>query len=301
MTRPLVPVGLVLAGFLGLTALPLARSQQPDPKPKAPSLPEGTKEFRDLRYGPHTERNTLDLFVPKSDAPLPLIVWVHGGAWQGGSKSGGNPALPYLARGYAVASINYRLSQHAVFPAQIHDCKAAVRLLRANAKKYNLNPDAFGVWGASAGGHLVALLGTGGDVKELEGNVGEHTGVSSRVHAVCDYFGPTDLVRLSPGNAENAVSKLLGGPPREKKELATAANPITHASKDDPPFLIIHGDKDPLVPLSQSEILLDALKKAGVEAELIVIKDGGHGGPGFAARENQDKIAAFFDKHLKKK
>jgi acetyl esterase/lipase len=305
MTRPLVPAGLVLAALLGLTAVPGARSQTPGPK-----LPEGTREFRDLRYGPHAERNTLDLFVPKSDAPLPLIVWVHGGAWQGGSKSGNNPALAYLSRGYAVAAINYRLSQHATFPAQIHDCKAAVRLLRANAKKYNLTPDAFGVWGASAGGHLVALLGTGGDVKELEGDVGEHTGVSSRVQAVCDFFGPTDLTRMAAQttvkgpidhDSPNAPeAKLIGGPVQENKEKAARANPITYVSKDDPPFLIVHGDKDPLVPLGQSEILLDALKKAGVEAELVIIKDGGHGGAGFNTRENQDRIAAFFDKHLRK-
>src|SRR5581483_402137 len=246
MKRP-----LVLAGLLGLAALaPAARSQQLNPK--APKLPDGAAEFRDLRYGPHTERNTLDLIVPKSDAPVPLIVWVHGGAWQGGSKAGNNPAFALLARGYAVAAINYRLSQHAVYPAQIHDCKAAVRFLRSNARKYNLNPDAFGVWGASAGGHLVALLGTTGNVKELEGAVGGHAGVSSRVQAVCDFFGPTDLTKMaaqttvkgpidhdSPNSPE---SKLVGGPIQENKEKAAKANPITYVSKDDPPFLILHGD-----------------------------------------------------------
>src|SRR5262249_3763894 len=125
-------------------------------------LPEGTKVHRNLEYvkGGH-ERQRLDLYVPaKADAPVPVIVWIHGGAWLGGSKAGGGPALAFVGKGYAVASINYRLSQHAVFPAQIEDCKAAIRWLRANAKRYNLNPERIGVWGASAGGHRVALLGT---------------------------------------------------------------------------------------------------------------------------------------------
>src|SRR5262249_38247477 len=197
MSRRLGPavVFLALVAALALLASAGALSRSPQAKekakaqPKAPNIPEGTQTTRDLRYGPHQERNTLDLYVPKSDTPLPLVIWVHGGGWQDGN----NPAMQLLKSGYAVASINYRLSQHAVFPAQIEDCKAAVRLLRANAKKYNLNPDAFGAWGASAGGHLVALLGTSGEVKELEGEVGESKDTSSRVQAVVDFYGPTDL------------------------------------------------------------------------------------------------------------
>jgi acetyl esterase/lipase len=303
--------------FLVVVALSPAALTQPQEKekakaqPKTPPVPEGTQVSRDLRYGPHEERNVLDLYVPKSDSPVPLVIWVHGGAWQGGSKDAGNPAMPFLARGCAVASINYRLSQHAIFPAQIEDCKAAVRFLRANAKKYNLNPDRFGAWGASAGGHLVALLGTSGDVKELEGTVGEHKGTSSRVQCVVDFFGPTDLTKMAAMAGPNSKfdhdsptspeSKLLGGPVQEKKELAAKANPITYVSKDDPPFLILHGDADPLVPLGQSELLSDALKKAGVPCELVVIKGGGHGGPGFATPENQEKIVRFFDTQLKAK
>ena len=132
---------------LALLAAPPAHAQ-----PKQPKLPAGVEAHRDLGYGPHKERHTLDVFTPKSDTPTPLVIWVHGGGWQQGSKNGGNPAMALLEKGYAVAAINYRLSQHAVFPAQIEDCKAAVRFLRANAKKFNLNPDAFGAWGSSAGG-----------------------------------------------------------------------------------------------------------------------------------------------------
>lgn len=304
--------------FLGLIAslaatLPLlpnleAARQQP---PKGPRLPADTVVHRDLRYGPHEERNVLDLYVPKSDAPLPLIIWVHGGGWQNGSKNPGNPAMRLLTRGYAVAAINYRLSQHGVFPAQIEDCKAAIRFLRASAKKYHLDPEAFGVWGSSAGGHLVALLGTSGDVKELEGTIGDHDAVSSRVQAVCDFYGPTDLTRMAEQSKKKGridhdapnspESKLIGGPIQENKAKAAKANPIEYVSKDDPPFLIVHGDADPLVPLGQSEILLAALKKAGVKSELVVIKDGGHGGKGFATPETQEKVARFFDAHLRKK
>jgi acetyl esterase/lipase len=306
---------VLIAGSAALVLSPIdgtsqekARAVQKQP-PKA-KLPPGTTEHRDLRYGPHEERNVLDLYVPKSDSPLPLVVWIHGGAWRGGNKSPLNPAMRMLTQGYAVAAINYRLSQHAIFPAQIEDCKAAIRFLRGNARKYNLKPDAFGVWGSSAGGHLVALLGTSGDVKDLEGSVGDHDDVSSRVQAVCDFYGPTDLTRMneqskkkgpidhdSPNSPE---SRLIGGPVQENKEKAAKANPIEYVTKDDPPFLIVHGDADPLVPLGQSEILLAALKKAGIESELVVIKDGGHGGKGFAAQETVEKIAKFFDSVLKK-
>ena len=160
---------------------------QPGPR-NAPKLPEGTKSLRNVAYVTNGhERHKLDLFIPAGTTnALPLIIWVHGGAWMGGSKEQ-CPALPYLQKGYAVASINYRLSQHAIFPAQIEDCKAAVRWLRAHAKENNLDPDRFAVWGASAGGHLVALLGTAGDVKKFD--VGPNLEVSSRVQAVVDCFG----------------------------------------------------------------------------------------------------------------
>ena len=156
-----------------LACVNLAVSQERPKRPAAPKLPAGVKVLRDLQYvdGGH-ERNRLDLYLPeKAEGQLPLVVWIHGGAWQAGSKDG-CPAVYLTAKGYAVASINYHLSQHAVFPAQIEDCKAAIRWLRANAAKYHLDADHIGVWGASAGGHLVAMLGTTGNVKELEGKGG---------------------------------------------------------------------------------------------------------------------------------
>jgi len=156
--------------------------------------------------------------------PLPLIIWFHGCAWRASNKKN-CPATRFLERGYAVASINYRLSQHAIFPAQIEDCKAAVRWLRANVSRYGLYADRFGVWGSSAGGHLVALLGTAGDVKEFD--KGLNLNVSSRVLAVCDYFGPTDFTQMSNFTSkmdhdapDSPESKLIGGPVQQNKEKA---------------------------------------------------------------------------------
>src|SRR5208337_3078994 len=174
----------------------LAVPQERRKRPAPPRLLEGVRVLRDLQYVEHGhERNRLDLYLPeKAEGRLPLVVWNHGGGWVGGSKEG-CPAVPLTTRGYAVASLNYRLSQHAVFPAQIQDCKTAVRWLRANAAKYDLDPEHVGVWGASAGGHLVALLGTTGNVKELEGT-GGNLDQSSRVQCVVNWFGPSDMARM---------------------------------------------------------------------------------------------------------
>jgi len=239
---------------------------------------------------------SLDLYVP-TDGPAkkPLVIWVHGGGWRQGSKEGG-PTLPLLRAGFAVASINYRLSQEALFPAQIEDCKAAVRWLRANADKYGLDKTKFGAWGGSAGGHLVALLGTSGGVKELEGKLG-NAGESSRVQAVCDFYGPIDFESTSLGSAsgKDAIAFLLGGPVETKRDLAAMANPIKYIDRADPPFLICHGDKDVVVPDIQSKMLNEALQKAGVSSELVIVPGGSHGNLGSGATT---KAVAFFKKTL---
>jgi len=240
--------------------------------------------YRDIPYvsGGHP-RQKLDLYLPENADKAPLIIWVHGGAWLEGSKEDFVP-LDYLAEGYAVACINYRLSQHAIFPAQIQDCKAAVRWLRAQADQYHLDPQRFGAWGASAGGHLVAMLGTTGHLTEFD--VGENMGVSSRIQAVVDYFGPTDFIqmdehRLPQGMIHNTPqspeSLLVGGSIQEMREEVARANPITYVSETTAPFLIVHGDKDPLVPFHQSVLLEAALRKAGMTVQLYTVKGGGHG------------------------
>jgi acetyl esterase/lipase len=307
MNAQLIAALLVLAAATRF-APPADAQPRPGSGTPGPRVPEGVKAHRDLAYIPNGhERHKLDLFVPeKADGPLPLIIWVHGGGWQNGSKEGCPPLRNgYTQRGYAVASINYRLSGHAVFPAQIEDCKAAIRWLRAHAKQYNLDPQRFGVWGSSAGGHLVALLGTSGEVKAFD--VGPHLDQSSRVQAVCDYYGPTDFTVFvtTPGyeshaRAEAPEGKLIGGAVLENKDKAARANPITYVSADDPPFLIVHGDKDPVVPINQSQLLFDALKKTGVSVHFHTIKGAAHG-QGFGGPEIEPMVSAFFDRVLKAK
>ena len=270
-------------------------------KPALTRVPEGVSVLRDLAYVENGhERNRLDLYRPeKAGDPLPVIVWIHGGAWQAGSKDR-CPAVSFAAKGFAVASINYRLSQHAVFPAQIEDCKAAIRWLRGNAAQYNLDANHFGVWGASAGGHLVALLGTSSSVKEWDAR-GGYLDQSSRVQCVVDWFGPSNLVSMggSHDNPNSPESRLIGGAVQKELEKARQASPVTYVSKDSSPFLIMHGDKDNVVPVGQSEELTEALKKAGVEVQLRIVTGDGHGGPGFSSPENRRLIEDFFDRHLR--
>lgn len=281
----------LLAVLLG--SLPAGSAQQPVP------LPESVELLKDVEYGKGGERALkLHILRPKSppkDA-MPVLVWIHGGGWQAGSKDSGIGRLAkYAERGYFCASIEYRLSKEAVFPAQIEDCKCAIRFLRAKAKEYNLDPNRIGVWGSSAGGHLVALLGTSASIKELEGK-GGWPEQSSRVQAVCDFCGPADFPKWGD-TAHPAVVNLFGGKVKDKAELAVKASPVTHISKDAPPFLIVHGDEDKTVPLSQSESLHESLKKAGIDVTLHVVKGGGHG---FGGPEIDKLVADFFDKHLKK-
>ena len=245
----------------------------------------------------------LDVYQPKAEAakPRPAVVWIHGGGWQNGNKSSGAGRLGALVASgdYVGVSVGYRLTDVAIWPAQIHDCKAAIRFIRANAAKYGIDPNRIGVWGSSAGGHLVSMLGTSGDVKEVEGNLGT-TGVSSRVTCVVDFCGPSDFLAIgieAPGlnRPGQPVYKLLGGPAKEKADAAKQASPITYVTKDDPPFLIMHGTQDGTVPIKQAELLYDAEKKAGVDATFVKIEGGGHG---FGGPAVDTRVRAFLDRNL---
>jgi len=268
------------------------------------AVPAGVRVLRDMEYVPSGhERQKLDLYLPSRSTgrALPVIIWVHGGAWRAGSKDR-CPAVRFVQRGYAVASINYRLSQHARFPAQIEDCKAAVRWLRANAERYRLDPQRFGAWGSSAGGHLVALLGTTGDIKRFD--TGPNLQYSSALQAVCDFYGPTDFTQMSKfwskmdhDAPDSPEALLIGGPVQQNKQKCRLANPITYVSKQDPPFLIVHGDKDPLVPHNQSVLLYEALRKVSVPVQLYTVDGGGHGG--FKDPQLDKLVEKFFDEHLK--
>lgn len=277
------------AAWLAAVLTTLAQPGRPA-RPGIPFLPEGAVVLRDLAYVPGGhDRQKLDLYLPGTGTNLPLIVHIHGGAFRAGSKEQGAP-VGFLNQGYAVASLNYRLSQHARFPAQIEDCKAAVRWLRAHAREHRLDPGRIAAWGASAGGHLAAMLGTTGDLKSFD--VGTHLDQPSRVQAVVDYFGPTDFLqmdahRLPDGmvhdGADSPESQLIGGAIQEHREQTARANPITYVTPGDPPFLICHGDRDPLVPHHQSELLEAALKQAGVPVTFHTVAGAGHGWPENAA------------------
>jgi len=318
-----VPALLVLAviAFTGVGTAVTAQS--PTATPSRPmgrggpggmsATPTAAQSFMNVAYATVSEAQKLDLYLPTGTGPFPLVIFVHGGAFKMGDKNMvGTDANAFLTAGYAVASINYRLTGEAIFPAQIQDAKAAVRFLRANAEKYSLNPDKFVAWGASAGGNIVAMLGTTGDVAELEGAELGNPDVSSRVQAVIDWFGPIDFAQMDPQFAAGGVcdasaqshaaadspeSLLVGGALADKADVVKAANPITYVTSDDPPFFIQHGLKDCNVPPAQSQQLADALIPViGAEkVSLSFFPEAGHGGSDFSTAENFAKILAFLE------
>ena len=265
-------------------------------------LPEGVARLTNLEYDrPGGRVVLLDLYRPTSlpDKALPVVVWIHGGGWKNGSKE--NSPLAWLAaEGFAVASIDYRLLWEKQWPAQIDDCRAAIRWLRTNAAKYQLDPKRFAAAGGSAGGHLAALVGT------LEAPSDES--VSSRVQAVCDYYGPSDLLTMpasvpGPGKTDADLAKanaarMLGGIIRDIPDRARQASALYQVSSNDPPFLILHGDQDPLVPLDQSQRLFAKLVESGVPAKLEVIAGAGHGGKDFDTPDVRKVVREFFLRYL---
>lgn len=247
-------------------------------------VPDGIRLDRDIVFVTIDGHDLkLDIAYPKeSKKKLPAIVYIHGGGWEMGDKPT-EQTVVFAENGFVGVAIQYRLSGVAKFPAAVHDCKTAIRWTRANAEKYGIDTGRIGVIGESAGGHLVALMGTSGGDAYLEGD-GPYGDFSSSVQAVVDLFGPTDFARMadSPGsidhNAEDSPeSRFLGKPVPEALELVRKANPITYVDAEDPPTLMIHGEEDDLVPLQQSELLYKALTRAGVRARLVRVTNAGHG------------------------
>ncbi len=250
---------------------------------------------------------TLDLYMPKglSDA-APTAIYVHGGGWEHGSKRGGGwfEAVrdELVHRGYVVASVEYRLAPEHKWPAFIHDVKAAVRFLRLNAPKYHVDPAHIGAWGSSAGGHLVALLGTADAKAKLEGE--HYLGQSSSVQAVVDLFGPSKLDGMKATDTNSGrAARVFSDDPAKVSRILTEASPIKYVSKDDAPFLIIHGEDDELVPLQQGRILHEKLLSVGVPSQFVPVKNGQHGLNGRQIEPGRTElvtmIANFFDKYLK--
>ncbi|EAU69975.1 alpha/beta hydrolase [Stigmatella aurantiaca] len=312
-TSTLPPTGDVGQQHGGLAACPPGVEVSGDIQPGTTSAPEcGSSKytlFSNVAYasgGSHL----LDLYVPKTGtAPFKTVIWVHGGGWKSGDKTNVNQAKHLVCRGYALASINYRLSDEAKFPAQIHDVKAAIRFLRANAGRYGLNPQRFALFGSSAGGHLAALGGTSGGVADLEDLTMGNAGFSSRVQAVVDWYGPTDFKQMdtqlrdqgcSTGGHSSPTSgeSLLLGCTVGDAACASAvsrANPVTYANAGDPPTLLMHGTADCVVPGAQSGLLRDALSAAGTCNAFRPVLGAGHGTPHWLTAPVQEPVAAFLD------
>lgn len=268
----------------------------PGQQPGGTPSPRPAADHLELSYTTTPRRLLLDLHTPAGTPPFPVLVWIHGGAWVSGDRAlfPGHPALRQRDRGWAVATIQYRFATEASFPAQIHDAKAAVRWLRANAGSYGLDPARVVAWGASAGGHLAALLGTSGGLAALEDAAQGNPGESSRVQGVVDWFGPTDW-RLVQDDPRGPEALLLGCTWRQCPEKAALASPVSHVDAADPPFLIQHGDADTTVDLAHSQVLHATLAAAGVHSTLTVLPGAGHGTLEFLSAENTARIDAFLD------
>ena len=250
----------------------------------------------------------MDLRVPDGVGPHPVILYLHSGAWITGDRFGG-PAIRQASRGYAVASIEYRLAPDHIWPAQVEDAKAAVRWLRANAIRFDLDPNRIAVFGTSAGGHIAAVLGTSGGVASLEGVELGNAQESSRVRAVIDLYGPTDLLKIEAqklpcipldGNAAYMPpSLLMGCAIQQCQDWTKTASPMTYVTSDDPPFLIMHGLLDCLVPYKQSILLDESLRAAGVSSKLVLLANGEHGGKAFDDAKYEAMIDTFLDENVK--
>jgi acetyl esterase/lipase len=260
--------------------------------------------LKDIPYATVGARTlTLDLHRPAGAAHPPLLVWVHGGAWRKGDKS--SAPSGFVDRGIAVASLDFRLSTEARFPAMVHDIKGAIRFLRASAETYGYRADRIAIGGDSSGGHLAALVGVTSGSAELEGTVGGHADRPSAVQAVLDYYGATDLTTILDQSTpfgldvrRPALDLLFGGPPDIKKALAELASPVRHVDATDPPLLIFHGDRDPQMPINQSHELQGAYEQLGLDVTFVVVHGSAHGGDAFYTGKNLDRAVAFLQRTI---
>ena len=246
----------------------------------------------------------LDLYLPaRATASPPLLVYVHGGAWRRGSRQGMPLDSLVSEQGFAIASVDYRLSPEAKFPAQVHDIKAAIRYLRGRATDFGYRADHIMIAGSSAGGHLAALVGVSNGHAELEGSVGEHRHNSSEIAGIVSFYGASNLTTILAQSTPHGLSVrvpalelLLGDRPERKAPLARLASPVFHVDAKDPPLLLIHGDQDPQMPINQSHELVGAYREAGAEVRFDVVHGGAHGGEGFYSDEQLAQVATFLRK-----
>ncbi len=272
-------------------------------------FPTGTTMHNDLAYAGDTlKRHKLDIYLPENvKGNVPLIVWIHGGAWKLNDKFADmgymkKTVSSFIEQGYAFASIDYRYSTDAIFPAQIQDCNQAISWLHANAQKYHIDKSKIAVIGFSAGGHLASLLAlsNNNNVKQFSAN---GKSIPFKIKAVIDFYGPSNFLALIPkveiNDPTDALTSLLGGTVLERPDLAALASPTTYVDANDPPFLIFHGEKDESVPYTQSVLLNSYLRHVNVKTELIVVPNAPHYGEMFDVESNRTKIAAFLKTHLK--
>jgi acetyl esterase/lipase len=300
---------ILIASFCVFTSVLFAQTALVD-------LSNIKRKWLDIPYANLSLAEKLDIYLPDDgDGPFPVIISIHGGGFMFGDKADEqlNPMLKGLNHGYAIVSINYRMSGEAIFPANINDVKAAIRWVKANAAEYKFSPKRIALWGGSAGANLAALAGTSGDVKELEDMSMGNENQSSRVMAVVDWFGPTNFLLMDEqlketGNgkpdkseANSMLSKVLGQKITEIPEKVKMANPESYITSDDPPFLIQHGTKDPIVPTQQSVLFYEKLVKVlGKEKVTLHLLEGvQHGGKEFETPENLQIVFSFLDKILK--
>jgi acetyl esterase/lipase len=277
------------------------------------------RKFLDIPYAHLSPTQKLDIYLPdEGEGPFPVIVAIHGGAFMGCDKGDLQvlPMLEGLKRGYAVVAINYRLSWEARFPALVHDAKAAIRWIRANAWQYHLDPNRIAAWGGSAGGYLAAMLGVSAGVEELEDLTLGNPEQPSTVQAVVVWFGPTDFLKMDeqlrergmppqPGmehsSANSPESLLLGARITEVPDLVRAANPETYITSSAPPFFLQHGTHDDTVPVQQSIHFASKLVEVlgGEKVRLELLEGAGHADPQFETAENVRKVLDFLDEHLR--
>lgn len=247
----------------------------------------------------------LDLYLPPA-AGAPLLVWLHGGAWENGNKSA-MPLAPFVERGFAVASVDFSPASKARFPGQVHEIKAAIRFLRAEATRYGYDASRIAILGASSGAHLADVVGTSNGNAELEGTLGDHRDQSSDVHAIVSYFAATNLTTILAQSTpfglnirEPALQRLLGAPPKEAEALAKLASPVFQVDRNDPPLLLLHGDQDPQMPINQSHELEGAYERQGLQVDFIVVHGAAHGGDAFYSPENVERVATFLGAQLRR-
>lgn len=256
----------------------------------------------DVVYGTVGDRDLLvDIYMPEGAEAPRLVVWIHGGAWRAGSKA--NPPMAFVDAGYALASVDFRNSPEAPFPAQIHDIKGAIRFLRSHAADYGYRTDRIAISGASSGAHLAVLTGVTNGHAELEGTVGGHLDSSSDVQAIVSYFAATNLQSILAQSTpfglnvrEPALELLLGGKPDDVADLARLASPVAHVDANDPALLLFHGDQDPQMPINQAHELQGAYEAQGLDVHFDVVHGAAHGGGAFYEGSHLARMVEFMDR-----